>query len=218
MLPHGLQTNNAGSDCDPVSHASQFQHWPAFVYNNLTDLLSDLSPSELKRYKNKLMMEDSECKIKVVARLLAWDSRSSCGSRSKAVPGSIYFEDTNLDILCLSGASWDGNKSSGCDEIIDLFENIDHWHDARRTLMAKYENASKKSEGRMIYQHTLQFNKALEVALHFDYPENEDDVETEVANGVEGDSFSAQVQSWFHPPAKPKLMHPKRGRGLSKNS
>ena len=55
-----------------------------------------------------------------------------------------------------------------------------------------YENSSNVSEGGMIYKHTLQFNKALEVALNWDCPENGHDVKTEVANGVEGDSFSAQ--------------------------
>ena len=217
MLPPGLHTNNTNGN--PGCRASQFHHWPAFVYNNLTDLLSDLSPSELKQYKNKLMMENSKCRIKVVACLLAWDSRSSCGGSTKAVPGSLYFERGNLDILRLSGGSLDDNKSSGCDEsIVDLFDNIDDWHYATNALISKYENASNESEGGMIYKHALQFNKALEVALNWDCPENGHDVKTEVANGVEGDSFSAPVQSRFHLPEEPKLGHRKRNGGLSKDS
>lgn len=36
--------------------------------------------------------------------------------------------------------------------------------------------------------------------------EEEDSVETEAADGVEGDSFSASGQSRFHPPDRPTSM------------
>jgi hypothetical protein len=223
MLPSGLQTphNDGDDDDESVPIPNKFNHWPAVVYKDLTELLNCLPP-ELSAYKNELMMNQSHSPNHVVARLFAWKSSTKWDDmKSNGVPESLYFQGDDIAIVRLSSTSFDDNELDD-NEIIDLFDNFDRFICASEDLIAKYKDSSDSNE-KQICEHALQFNDAITVALDERHlstsaSNNADNDNTEVVDGVEGDAFSATEQSRFHPPDQPKLRRRKRDKALSKDS
>ena len=232
MLPPGLQTphDDGNDDDESVPLPNKFNHWPAVVYRDLTELLNCLPP-ELRAYKDELMMNQSHSPIHVVARLFAWKSRTKWEDmKSNGVPESLYFQGDDIAILRLSSTSLDDNEvddnkngTNNNDEIIDLVENHDPFICASEDLIEKYNNSLDLNK-KQIREHALQFNEAMTFALDerrllsISASNNADNDDTEAADGVEGDAFSATEQSRFHPPDQPKLRRRKRDKALSKDS
>ena len=108
MLPSGLQTphNDGDDDDESVPIPNKFNHWPAVVYKDLTELLNCLPP-ELSAYKNELMMNQSHSPNHVVARLFAWKSSTKWDDmKSNGVPESLYFQGDDIAIVRLSRTIW----------------------------------------------------------------------------------------------------------------
>ena len=183
-LPAGLRTKNpneaqsaaaadARNDGSSCSQGQSLQHWPALVYQNLAEVVRDLSPVESKVLKAKLILEHRKCPTTVVARLMAWDTPFSSGNKGKRKevgPIRNPFEESKLELIRLSGTSLEDNESGGYNELISFVDGQLELENVCDGLIAQHHGSSSAdadaSESRKVYQHALQFRKAMDMALN----------------------------------------------------
>ena len=134
MLPRGLQ------DTSPTKSVStSFQHWPAFVYNDLEDLLNALPAKDhdvVRRHQQQENISRPESQTKVRARLLFRDIN---GGRT----------------LSIGGLSLKNMMNDGSNDIIEI-AHIDDWIASADSLI---KNGSKV--GAEVCDHARKFKRVV---------------------------------------------------------
>ncbi|KAL7536747.1 hypothetical protein ACHAXR_010835 [Thalassiosira sp. AJA248-18] len=152
-LPTGLQQQQQPQ--------RQLHHWPALVYQNLAELVRDLSPVESKMLKARLIVEHRKCPTTVVARLLGWGSSSNSSNNNP-------FEEKRLEMIRLSGSSLEDNEHSGMyeDELISFVDGQLELESVCDGLLVQHAPASAGTSDAKVFQHAVQFRKAVDMALN----------------------------------------------------
>jgi hypothetical protein len=185
LIPCGLQ------DMSPkMSVSTQFQHWPAVVYSDVEDLLSNLPSTEqdVVRRQHHENMSHPESQTEMCARLFSWSGHG---------------------ILRVSGSSLEDIMNDGSNDIIDFANtNIDDWIGSADSLIKNHSRL-----GPEVDDHARRFKVALESALRYARikarrKSNDDkerdgksscESERDVVEGVESQKSASQSSS--HPPA-----------------
>ena len=162
-LPVGL-SDVTGAVND--NNAKVLRYWPALVYNNFADLVSDLSPNEMKAIKEKLMLEHRKS-ITPVARLIGWGGHSRECEEKELSGATIDFQEKELYLIRLSGrpiidVAWMDNDN---DEILSFNEQIKFGASIDFIIEWIVQNGKGRQRLAAWKTHAMQYNRAMEMAL-----------------------------------------------------
>jgi len=173
----------------------QLQHWPCLVYQNLAELVRDLSPDSSKRLKAKFIVEHRKAPQMVVARLLGWDNDSvNMGGASswkngqsdkkgapvdnnKKIKMKNRFAEPRIELIKLSGYTLeehDEGSRANDGELLSFVDSQLEFENVCEELIASHV-ANTKASGSSgdngvvdvnVARHAYQFRNAVDMALN----------------------------------------------------
>jgi hypothetical protein len=144
--------------------------WPCIVYENIDELLSQVSGDDMVRVHN---INKQKAPINVVARLIAWKDRPVESPRHLMQPNEDSkrgYDLGTVTLVHLSGDSLEQNIQDECGELVNFYDSqlelenlmdgvIRELQDGSNTLPS--DKASKD-----LYSHAMRFRTAIDMSLN----------------------------------------------------
>ena len=196
-LPEGLRTadsgtsNNGGGNNDGDNRDSeaagaeespaegqQLQHWPCLIYQNIAELVRDLSPSTSQKLKAKLIVEHRKSPNVVVARLIGWDGSSNShgdkgNNEKKGEEGREEdkeknpFAEPKLEMLRFPpNSTLEQHDESDEKKLFNFMEKQLDMEDICEQLIAAGKTNDSTVEDVNVARHAYMFRNAMDIALN----------------------------------------------------
>lgn len=160
-LPSSLtsSSNNNNNNGDLPNNG---YYWPALIYNNLVEVVRDLSPNEAPLLKAQLIMEYKKCPTRKVARLLGWDGMD--GNDGQMKREIVLFAESRLELLRLSSS--DAGNSNAPDETMKFYESLMDMEEMYHQLLLRATKETSSEKKKEVKQFVIRFGYALDMALN----------------------------------------------------
>lgn len=166
-LPASLlrSTTPHGSDCTINTTATNSNvYWPAIIYNNLVEVVRDLSPNETQVLKAQLTVEYKKDPTRKVARLIGWNNNGihDDDNDTDKKKDIILFAESKLELLRLPPSS-NNNTADESDETKNFCESL---MDMENLYCHLLNLAKKEEKNGNTKQFAIRFGYALDMALN----------------------------------------------------
>ena len=192
--PSSTTNNNTSATAKGTGQGSnnttqpQLQHWPCLVYQNLAELVRDLSPDSSERLKAKFMVEHRKAPQMVLGRLLGWDNDSASswknGQSDKPNGAAVdnkkkmknRFAEPRIELIKLSGYTLeehDVGSRVNDGELLSFVDSQLEFENVCEELIAAHvanKDGSSGNDKRVVdvnvARHAYQFRNAVDMALN----------------------------------------------------
>ncbi len=174
-LPASLSTHHGSA----ATNTNFF--WPALIYNNLVEVVRDLSPNATPLLKAQLIVEYKKHPTRRVARLIGWNNGIDSGDddsdaadrkcgRTEDEEDIVLFAESQLELVRLSSSNTttemvDGETKNFCESLMEMEKMYCHLLQLAKEERKSRDDKKKKTMNAM-KRFANRFGYALDMALN----------------------------------------------------